>query len=1062
MVFINVFWNKYFHFFYKRSYKSFGSGISFNISNLNSQTYDYVYKPFLKKGNLYQNRIGQFFFDNISWIHYKFKWLIYPTSTYKRFDSFRSIQQHNDKRFYFASLFKFYQINFFRYQQSSNFNKWRLIQSRNFYINLFFTKQKRLKNLTYLKTFLEYNKNYSSKVFFFLPFVNIYDISLFQQVTDSRRFSSLYMNKKSKTWYLKKYMNFLGPLLSKNDVSSLMGFFAPIEYRNQIFLSNLKKDAIRFSIFFPKRNYNTFQSSPQISSSFSLDQNISWNHDYDINKNKIIRKKNGFNNHLKTFPGFSHSIPLKKSYLRADGWLKFNIALSYTTQSNLLKKKKSFQNNLGLSGIGRLPVLFRSYFIMLFYKNKMQDFKNLKFNFLKLQIMCFNSYKISSKKSYQSFFWSNFLFNNKNRYNFIINKISRKNINYNSIVYHPFLGSYISAYKLNHNIFSFNGQFKPFFSYNKFNNFILFSNKFNNKKKSFFYSLLNFDLFFIRYSFWILLLKSTFLFNMDISKFYYFFDHLSYKYNKNNNNILSKFMIFWTKKQNFDSINFYNFDFFNFFSNEQSLNIKKFFLIFFKYFYSSNSFFQDSFKNFSYGFINNIHQNKLNIKNKINIKGLDNNFFKELHGEINYNLDLEKKNKKENFLIKISNIFFNIINGKKHNKKENDNIYLNTNLSNVNRFDIVNYDDFINNNSYVDDNYENNLKKFINNFSKKLNNEKINILNNNSLLIYESEYNSRDNVQFLQQHKIYNKVDECLQKVDYLVSSFFIDSHKKYYNKGYIMTEQEMKKIDINVIKNIDLINNESFYENIDILISPLIVDISCLFILNALSPIIQDTFYFNSDEENAIRSSFLLQFNNISYKFESFLIKQMENLSANMQMGNFSKEDIISYSLYYRLLKDLINIRYYRDNTNEDPFLGLSLETLISFKMPETSTNLESFLISFGFLANEIVSEKDPEVYNLFLSEFNNMRYNIANSVSNIINLDKNSKALNNNVSFSLENINLLSFENSYYKFLDVNFLKKLYLKELDDIQKNQEYLGLINDIEQEKKKKMKSILEN
>ena len=87
------------------------------------------------------------------------KWLLYPTATYKRFDSFRSIQTSHSKKFYFASLLKFYQIHNYRWQQASKIIFFRDMQSRNFWMHLFFKKQEFLNSVLDLKNFIK-NKNF--------------------------------------------------------------------------------------------------------------------------------------------------------------------------------------------------------------------------------------------------------------------------------------------------------------------------------------------------------------------------------------------------------------------------------------------------------------------------------------------------------------------------------------------------------------------------------------------------------------------------------------------------------------------------------------------------------------------------------------------------------------------------------------------------------------------------------------------------------------------------------------------------------------------------------------
>jgi hypothetical protein len=299
--FTNVIWNDYFHFFFNRSYKTEGSGSKFVLTSYNPIRGPASYKLFISSPTLEIPRVGQFFYNYIPWLQYKFKWLLYPTSTYKRFDSFRFIHQHSNKKFYFTSLLKFYQMNLFRWQQSAQIFQWNQLQSRNFLLHLFFHKYNLLAELSNLRTFFA-TRNVQSvtpseqsifnfrpelkidsvapavdrfnSLFFrfrsqqiasggvdtslfsiseiYVPSFTLNDFRFFQYVVDLRRWKAL-QAPYIRDWKFERYVRYLGPLLYREDVASLMGFFAPFEYRNQIFVSRLRNDALRFSVFFPKK-----------------------------------------------------------------------------------------------------------------------------------------------------------------------------------------------------------------------------------------------------------------------------------------------------------------------------------------------------------------------------------------------------------------------------------------------------------------------------------------------------------------------------------------------------------------------------------------------------------------------------------------------------------------------------------------------------------------------------------------------------------------------------------------------------------------------------------------
>lgn len=313
--FYNVIWNEYYHFYFNRSFKTEGNGLQFRLASFNPIAGPQSYKLFLGSATLETPRVGQYFYNYIPWLQYKFKWLLYPTSTYKRFDSFRAIHQHSNKKFYFTSLLKFYQMNLFRWQQFSQIYQWNYTQSRNFLVHLFFHKYRFLSFISSFNelfyTTIDKNSNKSAlllnssnkggsrklpqgvpevvssfnEFFFsvlkstsdnqenvldsvvnlnnqlFKPVFTVNDFRFFQYVIDLRRWKAL-QTSYIRDWKFEKYVKYLGPLLYKEDVASLMGFFAPFEYRNQIFVSRMKNDAMRFSVFFPKKVIDEKHTNP--------------------------------------------------------------------------------------------------------------------------------------------------------------------------------------------------------------------------------------------------------------------------------------------------------------------------------------------------------------------------------------------------------------------------------------------------------------------------------------------------------------------------------------------------------------------------------------------------------------------------------------------------------------------------------------------------------------------------------------------------------------------------------------------------------------------------------
>lgn len=447
--FTNVMWNQNYHFFFKRSFKSELSGMAFRLSNSS-------YKLYVGSVSLTNPRIGQYFHNYVPWLQYKFKWLLYPTSTYKRFDNQRYVQRHTSKKFYFASLLKFYQVHFFRWQLAAKSSQFRIVQSRNFLLHLFFSKRNNLEFLSSLNSFFTTiftNKNtillaksestslsqisflnhlfsniidlpdydlsfafipnfsYNSQKTFFLhnPNFSLVDFRLFQHSIDLRRFSALHPLS-VKFWYFDRYLKFLGPLFSRSDITSLMGFFAPFEYRNQVLLSRVRNDALRFSVFFPSKISNSLQFLKR-----GMPQDFIRFRSQDPLNNSNF----GPLNDLQKYPR-----SLLRSWNLGQGWLKFIVPQTI----NAPQRRYMTLFNFGLSGVGRLPRLSRSYFHMLFFRNKIQDFIALKTSFLKLQMMSLPFLFLYSRNRSFNLFWSSLLFSESGniRYSILFDSNSNK------------------------------------------------------------------------------------------------------------------------------------------------------------------------------------------------------------------------------------------------------------------------------------------------------------------------------------------------------------------------------------------------------------------------------------------------------------------------------------------------------------------------------------------------------------------------------------------------------------------------------------------------------------
>ena len=432
-IFTNVLWNQNYHFFYKRSFRSDGSGSVFRFSNGS-------YKFFIGSSTLEEVRLGQYFYNYLPWLQYKHKWLLYPTATYKRFDNYRTSQSDFSKKFYFASLLKFYQVHFYRWQLAAKAYQWRIVQSRNLLVHLLFYKQTELENIYNLRLFFKSKSkkvdflhnssslvcfdnlvNDFSSVFFdtrkkifdsnsfylgdlkivsnksfygaskglFVPSINSNDFKLFQYTLDLRRLSAL-QPLSVRLWNFDHYLRYLGPLMHRSDVSSLMGFFAPFEYRNQIFVSRLRNDSIRFSVFFPIKNYTNVMGFDN-------------NKDFSSNLDEWMDNSSTLVSNATTDEAEPRIIT--RQWQVGEGWLKFVVPQTINAVTN----RKDVLFNFGLSGIGRLPRLSRAYFQMLFVRNRMQNFVDLKHSFVKLQLMSIPAVSIYSRNKSFNLFWLYFL-----------------------------------------------------------------------------------------------------------------------------------------------------------------------------------------------------------------------------------------------------------------------------------------------------------------------------------------------------------------------------------------------------------------------------------------------------------------------------------------------------------------------------------------------------------------------------------------------------------------------------------------------------------------------------
>ena len=443
--FMNVMWNQHYHFFYKRSYKSDGNGSIFRFS-VGS------YKLFIGSSTLQHSYLGQYFYNYLPWLQYKFKWLLYPSATYKRFDAHRTIQNNFSKKFYYSALLKFYQVQLYRWQLAVKNYQSGVVQSRNFLMHLLFLKQAQLETiLNFRRVFtntnvplvlnvapggpsLDFTKalvgtfnrpffglrdqfmssavknefthlpqcgkaisnysplydfettgNVSNKLNVYLPILNFKDFRIFQYVLDLRRYNAL-QPVSVRLWNFDHYLRYLGPLMHRSDVTSLFGFFAPFEYRNQIFVSRLRKDSMRFSVFFPVKSYDEVRRLRARSPVAKILRG------HSVGIDSTFRKS------------FSSRV-ISRGWQIGQGWLKYVVPQTLNSANH----RKHTLFNFGIFGIGRLPRLSRSYFHMLFFRNKIQDFVQLKSSFIKLQLMGLPFFSIYSRNRSFNLFWSYFL-----------------------------------------------------------------------------------------------------------------------------------------------------------------------------------------------------------------------------------------------------------------------------------------------------------------------------------------------------------------------------------------------------------------------------------------------------------------------------------------------------------------------------------------------------------------------------------------------------------------------------------------------------------------------------
>ena len=174
--------------------------------------------------------------------------------------------------------------------------------------------------------------------------------------------------------------------MHRADVTSLFGFFAPFEYRNQIFVSRLRKDSMRFSVFFPVKSYNEVRRLRARSPIAKILRG------HSVGIDSTFRKS------------FSSRV-ISRGWQIGQGWLKYVVPQTLNSANH----RKHTLFNFGIFGIGRLPRLSRSYFHMLFFRNKIQDFVQLKSSFIKLQLMSLPFFSIYSRNRSFNLFWSYFL-----------------------------------------------------------------------------------------------------------------------------------------------------------------------------------------------------------------------------------------------------------------------------------------------------------------------------------------------------------------------------------------------------------------------------------------------------------------------------------------------------------------------------------------------------------------------------------------------------------------------------------------------------------------------------
>ncbi len=1024
---MNIFSNQYHHFFFKRSFKTYGSGICFKNIDVNSNNKLSSYKAFLEKGTLYQNRIGHYLLDNISWAQYKFKWLLYPNSSYRRTDSFVLRPKYEDKRFYFDSLLKFYQVNFFRWKNSSQHNNWSLLQFKNFFINIFFFKQQRLKNVLDLKNFIETSKAKEMKFpdnLKFIPVVNKKDLIFLKQIIDLRRFDNLYnfsFNDCIEYFNLKSSVNVKNSN-QKNNINYLMSFFAPIEYRNQLMLSKIKNDSIRFSIFFPNNGFNYRLFDTQDLKYFSEQGKDFFNLNSEIQKISSIqhpKKSRDSNSTDYVRKNKLHNL-VENLVKRSDGWSKFNRVLTYNSDnlfSSSYKKisdkpsklekgkvKKEYNHNnviqfsFGLEGIGKMPLLFRNYMNLLFLKNKIESFKYCKISFIKLQLMSMYGFTNFYANQEKNFFWS-FFFKKNNRFN-IISNLSNNNflyqnqIEYNSVLYHKSFGYIFNTYN-NDNIINLTNQysyFKKFFVFYNFKHFFFFFddflffdflNKIRLKKEmniiSYnFYShlsrgfhlkqkLIPYNKSSIQHS------KNRFFFNKSS---FSFFDIFSY---------ISEFLLFSkvNKGDKFDKIR---------------ANLEE------KITYNTAVLNNDLEKIMEFRLNSNIYEYKNNSQdvceyynNLINPKPEFNNSLLRESESIKRILKVEENLQSEDSFLK--QVLVRPIDSKP------------TWYSKTQKYILAKFDRYPKDEQYILTNEDkSNLKSDFSKIAYLNSEEEFKDIIRNSELNYASLHHAvffGNDMQYLEVMENDSKITYTIEQYrtkyyPYIGKSLFryfffynykgkqpslyltvkdsellkhfvslIESYSKDKNTSNNLNQieiisEEKEEIRIQELKKflLDnvLSNNQIILENNINQIPKYVIFEKFAILLDVLSSIITYDFIFEADSEFSIRKEFLKQFQDCLKGLESVLIDEIDK--NNMGDILVNEDKIIKDYLYNKLMKD---IAVFKNLDLVNLFSEISIEFLVGLKMGETAADrLNNFI--FKYYQREFSDPNNiAEIYNNF-----------------------------------------------------------------------------------------------